>query len=97
MSVAEYWRAAAIAVALGFAAVGCGPSSRVTSAKAAKIVVGMSEDEVAAMLGPRTESAQIVVPGENEKLRVSIWSEGDRSIEVTFIDGKVSEVKTSGL
>lgn len=61
--------------------------SKVTEANYARIHDGMSEEEVAALLGPATESGGMSVLGVSGAS--SKWIAGGAVISVQFVNGKV--------
>ena len=68
---------------------GCG--SKVTKDNFDKIKVGMTEKEVTDILGEGKEKAGvgISVPGVNASMKVMVWTDGDKTITVNFMNGKV--------
>ena len=62
--------------------------SKVTQENFAKIQDGMSEQEVAAILGSPTESSSgsiLGISGTSSK-----WAGGDATISISFVNGKVA-------
>ena len=76
-------RSVVFAVALLVAAC-----SKVTQENFASIQEGMSEQDVAALLGPPSESNSINVLGVSGT--ASRWVSGDAVITVSFVNGKVA-------
>jgi hypothetical protein len=62
--------------------------SKVTSENFAKIQDGMSEQEVAAILGNPTESSSGSILGISGTS--STWAGGDATITIRFVNGKVA-------
>jgi hypothetical protein len=62
--------------------------SKVTQENFAKIQDGMSEQEVAAILGSPTESSSGSILGMSGTS--STWSGGDSTITIRFVNGKVA-------
>src|SRR5262245_47854676 len=86
-----------LALGLCLPASGCGgSSSRITKANADKITAGMSEKEVADILGLPNESTEKQLGLQNllTLLKQSVWKEGDKIISLTFVNGVV-ETKTA--
>jgi hypothetical protein len=88
---------------------GCS-GSRITKANADRINVGMTEQEVSAILGGPNETSEVAlpdvgammgaVPGVSalpKKARQSVWKEGPKVITITFVDGRVSAKTAAGL
>lgn len=89
-----------VSLCLGFS--GCGGASKITRANADKVTTGMTEQQVANLLGSPTSSADIQIPnlgglpgvelvgdGQPVSARLSTWNEGSKVITVTFVNGKV--------
>jgi hypothetical protein len=97
----------ALGLCLGLS--GCG-GGKITKANADKINTGMSEKEVADILGPPTDSAEVKLPEMPGGLggdvpgmpkmpagaKNSVWKDGNKVITVTFLDGKVTAKVSSG-
>ena len=79
------WMLAASVLALGLA--GCG--SKITKDNYDKIKVGMTEDEVKDILGEPTKAVSGGIAGLVGG-GVMTWEDGQKSIVVTFANGKVS-------
>ncbi|MBV8032718.1 MAG: outer membrane protein assembly factor BamE [Betaproteobacteria bacterium] len=62
--------------------------SKVTEENFAKVQNGMSEQEVAAILGAPTESTSREILGISGT--TSVWRSGDAEITVRFVGGKVA-------
>jgi hypothetical protein len=77
------FRAFAIAAVLLLAAC-----SKVTQENFSRIQDGMSEQEVAALLGSPTSSSSVQVLGISGTS--SIWESGDSNITIRFVNGKVA-------
>ena len=77
-------RSFAAAIALALLLTAC---SKVTQENYAKIQDGMTEQEVAALLGPVTESGGISVLGVSGGS--SKWIAKDAVISIQFVNGKV--------
>ncbi len=65
---------------------GCA-GSKINKANFDKIKLGMTQDEVEKILGPPTESSGIEIPVFAGTM--SKWTQGDTTITVQFINGKV--------
>ncbi len=78
-------RACAVAFPAALLLAAC---SRVTQDNFAKIQDGMSEQEVAALLGSPTESSSTSVLGISGTS--SRWTASDAGITVRFVNGKVA-------
>jgi hypothetical protein len=92
----------ALSVVLAVCVVLTGCGGKLTKANAEKIKVGMTEAEVKAILGEPKVSAdtdkQDTPPAEKSGIRQLTWKESDRTISISFKDGKVHAAPvTSGL
>ena len=69
---------------------GCG--SKVTKSNFDKIKVGMTTAEVEGILGKGTESKGVAgsVGDLTGSAKIMTWTDGDKSITVTFVNDKVS-------
>jgi hypothetical protein len=64
--------------------------SKITRANADKIKKGMTRAEVEEILGPGKASADV------DKAGGYVWSEGGKTIAITFVDGKVETIVKTG-
>ncbi len=91
-----------LAFALGICCTtaGCGGGSKITKANADRINNGMSEKQVAEILGTATDSVDVQAPdilasgfgggdAPLKKAKQSIWKDGSKVITVIFINDKV--------
>jgi hypothetical protein len=99
-----------LVVGLCLVLAGCG-GGKITKENANKIKPGMSEKEVTDILGPPGEAGGGLKrpelgdeAGEGggaasgpKEGKTTVWKDGSKSISVTFVDGKVKSVATSGL
>src|SRR5947208_16596631 len=78
---------------------GCG-GGKVSRSNFEKVHTGMAEEDVVAILGPGKDVTAAppkdpkapkppVVPGLPANAKTKVWQDGDRSIAVTFANGKV--------
>ncbi len=75
----------ALVLVLALAAAAC---SKITEENFAKVRVGMTEQEVSAILGPPSESDSIAVLGVSGT--AWRWKSGDAAASVQFVNGKVA-------
>ncbi|MBY0228180.1 MAG: hypothetical protein K2W96_02750 [Gemmataceae bacterium] len=98
--------------------VGCG-NSKITKANADLVKDGMTESEVAGILGAPNESQEVKTPDVagalgglgalggmpglgggmpkiDLKAKQSVWKSGDKTIAITFVNGKVAMKATTG-
>jgi hypothetical protein len=93
-------RAVAVLVVLGLTMVllgGCG--SKVSKSNYDKVTNGMTQAQVEKLLGEGTEKAGGggaigAIAGSG---KVMTWTDGDKSITVTFVNGKVAMKAQQGL
>lgn len=85
---------------------GCG-GGKVSRSNYEKVHTGMTEEDVIAVLGPGKDVAATppkdpkaprtpAVPGLPANAKTTVWQDGDRSIAVTFANGKVVQKKSTG-
>jgi hypothetical protein len=75
-----------VAALLGPGLAGCA-GSKITKENFDKIKIGMTQEEVQAILGPPTEASGIEIPMFSGTM--SKWVQGDTVITVQFVNGKV--------
>jgi hypothetical protein len=97
----------AVVIALCLSVSGCA-GNKVTKANADKITTGMTEKEVSDILGAPNESAEVEVPelggiagamlggAMPKKARQSTWKHEGKTVQVTFVDGKVVQKTATG-
>lgn len=78
----------AAAVAVLSAALVLAACSKVTQENFARIQDGMTEQQVAAILGGPTETSSSRILGISGTS--SIWKDGDATVTVRFVNGKVA-------
>ncbi len=81
----SFWLALFLVAALLLPA-GCA-GSKITKENFDKIKLGMTQEEVQAILGPPTEASGIEIPVFSGTM--SKWVRGDAVITVQFVNGKV--------
>ena len=76
---------------------GCG--SKVSKSNYDKVKTGMTQAEVEGILGKGTEKAGVggALGGIAGSAKVLTWTEGDKSITVTFLNDKVTAKVQQGL
>ncbi len=79
------WRALLIGLII-VGLMGCA-GSKITKENFDKIKLGMTQEEVQAILGPPTEASGIEIPIFSGTM--SKWVQGDTVITVQFVNGKV--------
>lgn len=98
----------ALAAALVLGLNACG---KITRENADKIRNGMTEQDLAALLGEPTHVTEAAMPDMTamtagglpgapaapQAVKQSVWQNGSKVITVTFVDGKVAAKVTSGL
>lgn len=85
------FRVALLAVLFVFTACG----SKITTDNYDKIQTGMSQEEVEKILGKPTDSGGGGIGGMSAG--TATWKDGDKSIAVTFMNGKVTLKVKSGI
>jgi len=93
-----------LAVVLGLCLALAGCSGKITKANAEKISTGMTEDEVKAILGEPTTTADTdkapagKETGKAEKTGIKqvTWKSGTQTISISFKDGKVAAAPVTG-
>jgi hypothetical protein len=89
--------------ALAVALTGCG--GKVSQSNFDKVTVGMTQAEVEAILGPGTPKSTAATPGlalggvaiASHSAKVLQWTDGSKTIVVSFVDDKVTTKTASGL
>ena len=87
---AARWISAAF---LAIVVAGCGSS--VSQSNYDKVTTSMTEDQVTAILGAGKEQSGGGIAGLSAK--VVMWQDGNKSITVSFVNGKVATKAESGL
>ncbi len=79
------WRALLVGLIIA-GLMGCA-GSKITKENFDKIKLGMTQEEVQAILGPPTEASGLEIPMFSGTM--SKWVQGDTVITVQFVNGKV--------
>jgi hypothetical protein len=78
---------------------GCGGGNKVTKGNFDKVKTGMALAEVEEILGEGTEQAGVggAMGGLGASGKIVTWTEGEKTITVTFVNGKVAMKAQKGL
>lgn len=78
---------------------GCGGGSKVTKSNFEKVKTGMTLAAVEKILGKGTEQAGVggAMGGLGASGKIVTWTEGEKTITVTFVNGKVTMKAQKGL
>lgn len=88
---------AVLAVTCSLFLAGCG--SRVSKGNYDKINTGMTEEQVKAVMGEPTESKSTgaALPGMAVSAKELTWKDGDKTITVSILNGKVMTKASNGI